>query len=203
MRLGAWLGLGVLAIAACGKDGLRGAPGQQGLAGDPGPAGSKGSQGPQGPTGLDGLPGRNGGTPMLVSNRVAFHLDTAAGTAVAEVARFTVTAPQTGYLALRAHVQGVVTKPTARVCSTARVGLRIDRDVNQLVSQNVGVFDAPTFDALGTPVATTLAGSRAVVANQAVIVRIEAQRLECRPGESPGTADLEVQLEGAFHLRTL
>jgi hypothetical protein len=146
-----------------------------------------------------GMAGRDGGTPVVVSNRIAFSLDNADGTAVLEVARFTVTAPDAGYLALRAHVQGVVTKPTARVCSTVGMGLRLNRDVNQLVSQNLGVFDAPTFDALGMPVMTTLAGRAAVTAGEEVIVRIEAQRLECRPGETPGTANLDVQLEGTFH----
>ena len=96
-------------------------------------------------------------------------------------------------------MQGVITKPTARTCSTVGVGLRLNRDVNQLVSQNFGIFEAPTFDAIGMPVMTTLAGRAAVAANEEVTVRIEAQRLECLPGESPGTADLDVHLEGTFH----
>jgi hypothetical protein len=191
--------LAALVLSACGKDGLRGPPGDQGPPGEIGPRGTQGTQGPQGPAGTDGTRGREGGTPFVLSNRIVFTLDNADGTAVLEVARFTITAPDAGYLAFHAYVQGTVTKPTARVCSTVRVGLRLDRDVNQIVAQNVGVFDAPTFDPIGTPVASTLAGALPVVAGQEVIVRIEAQRLECRPGESPGTADLGVQLEATYH----
>ena len=194
-----WSLLVLVALFACGKDGLRGPPGVQGPQGEAGPRGTQGPQGEQGPPGADGRRGRDGGTPFALSNKIVFRLDPADGTAVLEVARFAINAPDAGYLAFRAHVQGVVTKPTARVCSTVQVGLRLDRDVNQLVSQNVGVFDAPTFDAIGAPVMSTLAGSAPVVAGQEVLVRIEAQRLECRPGESPGTSDLDVQLEATYH----
>lgn len=189
----------LLLLVACGKDGLRGPPGPQGPEGEPGRRGTQGVQGPEGLPGRMGFNGRDGGTPLVLSNPLAFTLDSADGTGVQEVARFIVTAPDAGYLALRGHFQGVVIKPTARVCSTVAVGLRLNRDVNQLVSQNLGVFDAPTFDALGTPVSTTLTGAVAVNAGEAVTVRIEAQRLECRPAESPGTAEIEVQLEGTFH----
>lgn len=189
----------MILVSACGKDGPRGPPGPQGPRGEAGLRGQQGPQGPEGDRGEDGLPGKPGGTPVVVSNRIVFRLDPADGTAVNEIARFTIIAPDTGHLALRAHVQGVVNKPTARSCSTVRVGVRLNRDVNQLVAQNLGVFDAPTFDAIGTPVFATLAGSTEVTGGQEVLVRIEAQRLECVPGESPGTADLDVQLEGSFH----
>src|SRR5687768_4267080 len=120
----------VVALASCGKDGMRGPPGPQGPRGEQGVRGGQGRQGDPGPAGMMGLRGKDGGTPMLLSNRIAFTLDNGDGNAVLEVARFTVTAPDAGYLALRAHVQGVVTKPTARVCSTVGLGLRINRDVN-------------------------------------------------------------------------
>lgn len=152
--------------------------------------------------GQDGQDGREGGTPYLVSNPFSRVLQFGDADAVLELGQQTVVAPEAGTLLVRAHFGGTVAKRDGATVCRVQVGVRKDQDAIQLVSQNVGIREAPAAGKLETTVGASLVGQIPVQAAQSVLLRLEMQRFddECANGAgATQIAQIFGQLDISFH----
>lgn len=195
----------LFALGCRGKSGPQGNPGPQGDPGPQGEAGPAGPVGPPGPAGMngqDGRDGREGGTPYLVSNPFSRVLQYGDADAVLELGQQTVVAPEDGTLLVRAHFGGTVAKRDGAGLCRVQVGVRKDQDAIQLVSQNVGVREAPVTGKLEVSVGTTLVAQVPVLSGQTVLLRLEMQRFDDECAEGAGAtqiAQIFGQLDLSFH----
>jgi hypothetical protein len=172
------------ALSCRGKTGEQGNPGPQGDPGPQGPPGPQGAQGIQGLPGADGADGREGGTPFLLSNPFSALLQYGDGPAVIEIGSQQLVAPDDGTLVVRAHFSGLVAKRDQATLCRVRVGVRRDQEIQQLVSQTVGISEGPLAGRLEMSVGATIVGQIDVVSGQPLLLRLEMQRLdeECADG---------------------
>jgi hypothetical protein len=179
------------ALVACrGKTGEQGNPGPQG---DPGPPGEQGPAGAQGNQGLPGDPGTNGlegGTPFLLSNPFSALLQYGDGPAVVEIGQQQITAPDDGTLVVRAHFSGTVAKRDNATLCRIRVGVRRDQEIQQLVSQTVGITEGPLAGRLELSVGATIVGQIPVTEGQPVLLRMEMQRLDDLCADGAGATQI-------------
>jgi hypothetical protein len=195
--------LALALVAACkGNPGSAGNPGPQG---DPGPRGEPGIIGPTGPQGITGdpgAPGVEGGTPVLITNVQSALIQYGDGNQVKEIGRWVIMSPAEGALVIRAHYNGTVAKRDGSGFCRVTIGVRKDQDATQFLSQNIGIFGAPTVGRLDLSIGTTLTGQLLVNTGEQLTLRMEVQRFddECADGLGPTQiAQIFGQLDISFH----
>jgi hypothetical protein len=191
-----------LVLACRGKIGPQGNPGSEGVEGPAGPAGPAGPPGPIGLPGSDGFDGREGGTPFLLTNPFSRVLQYGDGEAVLELGQQAIIAPEDGSLIVRAHFNGTVAKRDGATLCRVRVGVRQDQEVVQLVSQTLGIQEAPALGRLEVSASASLVGIVPVVQNQAILLRLELQRFDADCAMGAGATQISQmigQLDVSFY----
>lgn len=158
--------------------GEQGNPGPQGDPGPQGPQGPEGAQGIQGLPGMNGADGREGGTPFLISNPFTALLQYGDGPATVDIGSQDLVAPDDGVLVIRAHFSGTVAKRDQATLCRVRLGVRVDQEIQQLVTTTVGISDGPLAGRLETSVGATVVGQIQVATGQPVLLRLEMQRAD-------------------------
>ena len=190
------------ALSCRGKTGEPGNPGPEGPPGPQGEQGPPGAMGEQGLPGEDGMDGLEGGTPFLVSNPFSALLQYGDGPAVVEIGQQQITAPDDGTLLVKSHFSGVVAKRDGANLCRVRVGVRQDNELQQLISQSVGINEGPVAGRVELSVGATIVGQIPVARGQPVLLRMEMQRLDDVCADGAGAtqiAQIFAQLDLLFY----